>query len=216
MIYRLRPDGRLYEVVAAKEARPGSGRDLWNANGVSQWSISDGDQFKGAGGERPATSLESAQIVLPLDPLWLSNFRLSPMFMPQQVLTQLADTDGLLVRHRYQTWVQVRYADMILPAGMVLLATSLSLLLLPYGASFNAMVGMAVAGYAGHVSMRAFVLLGEHGYVQPAVAAWATPVAQLVAALIILAVVQLRRKDVRLVARAAFAPQQNRRQRRPV
>src|SRR4029079_2975444 len=34
MIYRLRPDGRLYEVVAAKEARPGSARDLWNAIGV--------------------------------------------------------------------------------------------------------------------------------------------------------------------------------------
>ena len=99
---------------------------------------------------------------------------------------------------------------------MVLLATSLSLLLLPYGASFNAMVGMAVAGYAGHVSMRAFVLLGEHGYVQPAVAAWTTPVAQLVAALIILAVVQLRRKDVRLVSRAVLAPLRERQQRRPV
>ena len=71
---------------------------------------------------------------------------------------------------------------MILPAGMVLLATSLSLLLLPYGASFNAMVGMALAGYAGHVSMRAFVLLGEHGYVQASVAAWTTPVIQLIAA----------------------------------
>jgi hypothetical protein len=64
--------------------------------------------------------------------------------------------------------------------------------------------------------MRAFVLLGEHGYVRPAVAAWATPVAQLTAALIILAVVQLRRKDVRLVSRAAFAPLWDRRQRRLV
>src|SRR4029079_5426691 len=36
MIYRLRSDGRLTEVVAAKEARPGPGKDLWNANGVSQ------------------------------------------------------------------------------------------------------------------------------------------------------------------------------------
>jgi lipopolysaccharide export LptBFGC system permease protein LptF len=215
MIYRLRPDGRLYEVVAVKEARPGSGRDFWNANGVSQWSVADGDR-PGTGGERHAKTQESAEIALPLDPLWLSNFRLSPMFMPQQVLTQLADTDGLPARHRYQTWVQVRYADMILPAGMILLATSLALLLLPYGTSFNAMVGMAVAGYAGHVSMRAFVLLGEHGYVRPAVAAWATPVAQLTAALIILAVVQLRRKDVRLVSRAAFAPLWDRRQRRLV
>ena len=213
MIYRLRSDGRLTEVVAAKEARPGSGKDLWNANGVSQWDISDDGQSNGAGGGRPEKSQENAEIVLPLDPLWLSNLRLSPMFMPHQVLTQLADTEGVLWRHRYQTWVQVRYADMILPAGMVLLATSLSLLLLPYGASFNAMVTMAVAGYAGHVSMRAFVLLGEHGYVEPAVAAWTTPVTQLIAASIILAVVQLRRKIVRVVSRAAFPPLQNRRQR---
>ena len=105
---------------------------------------------------------------------------------------------------------------MILPAGMVLLATSLSLLLLPYGASFNAMVGMALAGYAGHVSMRAFVLLGEHGYVQPTVAAWTTPVLQLIAASIILVIVQLRRKRVRVVPRAAFAPLRERRQRLPL
>jgi hypothetical protein len=38
----------------------------------------------------------------------------------------------------------------------------------------------------------------------------------LTAALIILAVVQLRRKDVRLVSRAAFAPLWDRRQRRLV
>jgi hypothetical protein len=75
---------------------------------------------------------------------------------------------------------------------------------------------MALAGYAGHVSMRAFVLLGEHGYVQPAVAAWTTPVMQLIAASIILAVVQLRRKKVRLVSRAAFAPLHDRRQRLPL
>jgi lipopolysaccharide export LptBFGC system permease protein LptF len=215
MIYRLRPDGRLDQIVAAKEARPGSGRDLWNASGVSQWYISDGDQPKNTDRGRAAKSPGSEEIALPLDPLWLSNLRLSPMFMPQHVLTQLANTDGI-ARHRYQTWVEVRYADMILPAGMVLLATSLSLLLLPYGASFNAMVGMALAGYAGHVSMRAFVLLGEHGYVQPAVAAWTTPVAQLIAASIILAVVQLRRNKVRLVSRPAFAPMHNRRQRLPL
>jgi lipopolysaccharide export LptBFGC system permease protein LptF len=215
MIYRLRPDGRLYEIVTAKEARPGPGRNLWNASGVSQWNISDGDQPGNATGGRPAKSQESAEIVLPLDPLWLSNFRLSPMFMPQHMLTQLANTDGL-PRHRYQTWIEVRYADMILPAGMVLLATSLSLLLLPYGASFNAMVGMALAGYAGHVSMRAFVLLGEHGYVQPTVAAWTTPVLQLIAASIILVIVQLRRKRVRVVPRAAFAPLRERRQRLPL
>jgi lipopolysaccharide export system permease protein len=215
MIYRLRPDGRLYEVVAAREGKPALGKDVWDMTGVSQWNVSEGDQAPGPGGGRPAKTQERAEIVLPLDPLWLSNIRMSPMFLPQPVLTKLANTDGLFAQHRYQTWVQVRYADMIMPAGMVMLATSLSLLLLTYGASFNAMVGMALAGYAGHVSMRAFLLLGEHGYVQPAVAAWTTPVAQLIAALIILAIVQLRRNKVRVVSRGAFAPLQDRRERRP-
>ena len=46
-------------------------------------------------------------------------------------------------------------ADLILPGGMVLLAVSLSFLLLPYEpATLTAIVGMVLAGYAGHVWMR--------------------------------------------------------------
>jgi lipopolysaccharide export LptBFGC system permease protein LptF len=190
MIYRLHPDGRLHEVIAALVLKPGPGEDVWLAQGVSRWNFAPGGEQSGA--EEAAKSQTEQEIVLQIDPLWLSNFGISPMFLPQAVLTKLANSGGALSRQKYQTWAQVRHANILLPGGMVIFAMSLSLLLLAHGASFNALLFMAFAGYAGHVSMRAFVLLGEYGYAAPAVAAWATPVAQLVAAAIVLTIVQLR------------------------
>jgi lipopolysaccharide export system permease protein len=192
MTFRFHTDGRLHEVIAALALRPGSGEGSWLAQGVGRWTIAAGGSPPSAEEVRRAESQVEQDIALHIEPLWLNNFGISPMFLPQAVLTKLANIGGVPSQHKYQTWARVRHANFLLPAGMVLLAASLSLLLLSYGASFNALLCMAFAGYAGHVSMRAFVLLGEYGYAPPAVAAWATPVAQLIGAAVILAIVQLR------------------------
>jgi lipopolysaccharide export system permease protein len=212
MIYRLEPDGRLYEVIAAAEVKPGAGKNLWLAQRFSQWNIANGERLPNIDETLPVKSREVQEVVLQIDPLWLTNFGISPMFLAQRTLTKLANTDGVFAQHRYRTWLQVRYADLILPGGMVLLAVSLSFLLLPYGATLTAIVGMVLAGYAGHVSMRAFVLLGDYGYAPPAIAAWATPVAQLVAVLIILAVGHWRATRPRPASRRTATPLQNRQQ----
>ncbi len=60
---------------------------------------------------------------------------------------------------------------------MALLAASLSLLFFAYRLRPIALIVALLAGYLAHFAARAFLLMGEFGYVWPSVAGWFTPLA---------------------------------------
>jgi lipopolysaccharide export LptBFGC system permease protein LptF len=77
---------------------------------------------------------------------------------------------------------------------MALLAASLSMLLLAYGISMTALVGILFAGYLAHFGAKACLLLGENGYMHPLVAGWFVPLALFAATSVVLLVVERQRK----------------------
>jgi hypothetical protein len=81
-------------------ARPGSGKHLWLEQGGNQWNIADGgqppsaDQIQRANSQsqpEPEHHALEQEIVLRIEPLWLSNFGISAMFLSQSVLVALAN-----------------------------------------------------------------------------------------------------------------------------
>jgi lipopolysaccharide export LptBFGC system permease protein LptF len=118
--------------------------------------------------------------------LWVSNMGISAMFLSQHVLESLAGSNGVFNKNSYRTWIQVRYSLILSPTAMSVLASSMSLLLIATVVSPQALMGIILAGYAGHISSRAFSLLGSYGYVPPVIAGWLTPLLQLSAAILLL------------------------------
>ena len=66
------------------------------------------------------------------------------------------------------------------------------MLLMAHGVSIAAVVGMAFAGYVGHIAVKACLLLGEHGYLSPTVAAWFAPAALISVSIVALAIARWR------------------------
>lgn len=188
-IYALGDDGQLTGVVRAESANPEAGTDSWLLHGASRWA-KDGT----SGPAVADASLPNGEVRadLALDPLWLTNLGINAMFLPQKTLLALANSGSDNPRaSEYRMWVQLRYADWLLPGGLILLASCMSLLFLSNGSSFQRVVVIALAGYAVHVLLRALYLLGGHGYIPPLVVGWLVPSALIVISLGVLTAAQV-------------------------
>lgn len=187
-VFSMGSDGQLNKVVNAESATPEGGTTFWRLQGGSAWLKEE--TFKApVSGE--ASSPGGAQADLGIDPLWVSNLGINPMYLPQATLTSLANSQsGVFDASEYRMWVQLRYSDFLLPGGMILLATSMSLLFLRFGSSIQRVAAIALAGYSVHVALRAVNLLGGYGYIPPGIVGWSIPCILLVIALTILAVTQ--------------------------
>jgi lipopolysaccharide export system permease protein len=183
MIYRHAPGGDLMEVITARLAEPGHAPNRWLLRDGGRWPVSGAKRPDGGASETQAERTTPAagsdrreEIDLHVDPLWLSNYRIYARFLPQDVLQTLAsNSGGRYATTDYQTWLHFRNAQALYPGSMALLAASLALLLMAHGLSIGALVTLAFAGYAGHIAVKACLLLGEHGYLPPLVAAWFSP-----------------------------------------
>ena len=170
---------RLEAVITAQTARAPADGLTWKLEQGRRWEISTRQTS-------PDRDAVVDTVALQLDPLWVSNFGINAMFLPQPVLDALAQGTGVFDRRAYQTWIQIRYSSLVAPSAMALLASSLSLLLLATSITPQAVLGIALAGYAGHVLTRAFSLLGIYGYLPPVVVGWITPALQLASAVLLL------------------------------
>ena len=189
-IYALGRDGQLTGAIRAESARPETGTESWLLHEAREWDKDGATGFAVAGAPLPNREVRAG---LALDPVWIANLGINAMFLPQKTLLALANSRSEISdASEYRMWVHLRYADWLLPGGMILLASCLSLFFLAKGSSFQRVVAIALAGYAVHVLLRALYLLGAHGYIPPLVVGWFVPCLLIAVSLGVLALAQAK------------------------
>jgi lipopolysaccharide export system permease protein len=187
-LFSMGSDGQLNKVLNAESATPEEGTNLWLLRGGSIW-LKQGTLNGPTEGE--ASNSAEARVDLGIDPVWISNLGINPMYLPQKTLKSIANShNGVLDKSEYRLWVQLRYTDFLLPGGMILLASSMSLLFFRFGSSFQRIVTIALIGYSVHVLLRALNLLCGYGYIPPEIASWSVPCILFLVAMTALATTQ--------------------------
>jgi lipopolysaccharide export system permease protein len=121
-------------------------------------------------------------IAIAINPDWLAYAGVPPRFVPQAVLTRiLTDPVGVPNSANYQAIAQERWAAVALCVAIAAVMATLCLLLLGPRMRLFLPLAIAVAGYGTHVAGNIILTLGEFGRLPPLIAAWALPIALLVA-----------------------------------
>lgn len=202
-IYTLDAVGHLSEMDTAALATPLASGNQWLLRDGHYWSVKlaasepdeDGAKYV-IGGAQEEAEIPFAQrkISLSLNTLWLANQGMSPQYLSMPDLRSLAHAqinahdDG-----SFRTRLQALYGEIALSCAMALLAASLSLLYFPYRLRPVALVVTLLAGYLAHFAARAFLLMGEFGYVRPITAGWFVPMVLFLATGGVLWLIQKRR-----------------------
>lgn len=179
-IYRMDERLALHSVYRAKLAKPLDDHS---------WMLIDGNRWVtplAAERSEPAAEgqslFESEQEVafaqqsldLSVAPIWLNTFRIDARYLTNDVFKALMKV-SFSPNSEFRTWEHARYSMSLYCAAMPLLAAALSTLLLAYEVRLGMLCIIAVAGYMANSAMKLFILLGEHGHLSPAVAAWSVP-----------------------------------------
>lgn len=198
-IYRLGNDGALTAAIVAEKATPGSAKATWILRNGRIWTTTPQTAQpdpnppapdRNAASER---AFEQMDVILPIDPLWVTRYGIHPQYLPHSALRELTTVSG--GSHsavKYRVWYEVRYANAFMPGALALLATSLSLLLIPYRIRPGAVFVIAFAGYAAHVFEKVCLVLGEYDKLSPAVAAWIVPLTLVMISTILLIILVMR------------------------
>ena len=197
-IYKLDTLGHLSEVDTALSATPtGQGDDwllekghFWKENNVAQ-----GGTFSTATvTQEQETPFAERVITVPLNLLWLGNIGMSPQYLSFTDLRALAHAKILAPDAAgFPTRLQALYSEILLTVAMALLAASLCMLLFAYRISATRLILVLLAGYLAHFAVRAFLLMGEFGYVGAVTAGWAMPIFILMGMSGVLYAIQVRR-----------------------
>jgi lipopolysaccharide export LptBFGC system permease protein LptF len=171
-IYRLDTEGHLQGVVTASTAVPIPQHGRWLLHRVRNWDAAAGMDRSGAAPPTDAL-IGQREYPLKLDPTALSYSGIPAKFLPHPVVASLANaSDDVDAVHDYRTWNVAGSGRALFVMGMVLVAWALSSTLLAQGTRFDVVLGIGLVGYGGQVLMKVFIVLGEHGFVRPLVAAW--------------------------------------------
>jgi lipopolysaccharide export system permease protein len=201
-IYKLDREGHLSEVDTAALASPAPGRNRWRLQGGHYWradapppSMTGGTTVTlGDAQEETEIPFTARTLSMTLNTLWLSNLGMSPQYIPLPVLHRLVHSR--IASHDdagFRTRLQALYSETLLPGAMALLAAALAMLVFPYRIRPVRLVGVLLAGYLSHFAARAFLLMGEFGYVWSWVAGWFVPLTLLVATGVVLWTIEKRR-----------------------
>ena len=182
-IFRMGNEHQLREVIVAASAAAVDDGENWILRDGWRWSLEPGVAASGSlqtelpdrGGAASEARFSSEKIVLDVNPLWLRNFGIEPKYLPDEVFRKLAGLD-LHPSSAYATWAQARFAIPVAAAAMVLMAGALSLLLLTSEIRFRAIFIGTLAGFVAHLLIRLLLVLGDHGWIYPMLAAWFVPV----------------------------------------
>lgn len=138
---------------------------------------------------------------LDIDPLWFTWYDLQPQYIPLPVLAALATSDRVPeARGQYETRLYVVLAEAVLPGLMAMLAAALAMLLLAYNTSAPALIGIMFAGYAAHFGIKACLIMGQNGYMNPLIAGWLVPALLVVAIAGVFAVGEMQKKRQSIVS----------------
>jgi len=201
LLFRRSTAGKLTKVETASIARRIPNTNKWvMANGYSWHSgmvptPSQDTQFFLESSNDALVPFATRTVSLDIDPLWLSYFGMEPQYIPLSVLRQLANANWETEwRSRYRTRLSVLYGETVLPGAMALLAACLSMVFLAYHTGFRALVGIAFAGYMAHFGTKACLLLGQTGYMAPALSGWLVSGVLLATTAFVLAIGQRRHR----------------------
>jgi lipopolysaccharide export LptBFGC system permease protein LptF len=190
-------------VDTAALANPLASGDQWLLHDGHYWSVNlgtpqpdqDGTKYViGGGREEAKVPFEQRKISLSLNTLWLANQGMSPQYLSMSDLRSLAHAQiNPRDNGSFRTRLQALYGEIALTCAMAVLAASLSLLSFAYRLRPVALIVTLLAGYLAHFAARAFLLMGEFGYVWPMVAGWFTPLTLFLAAGGVLWLIQKQR-----------------------
>jgi len=177
-IYKMDSDGHLAEVDTAALASPLS-KDRWLLENGQSWqasSASSGTVLSTATQEETQVPFVRRTVAMTLDELWLGNLGLSPQYLRLGELRQLAHAT-IMSRdlNGYRTRLQVVFGEVLFTCLMALLGAALSMLYFAYETGWFALVVVLLAGYLAHFASKAFLLMGEFGYMAPFFAGWLAP-----------------------------------------
>ncbi len=196
-IYRLDNEGHLAEVNRAALAQP-MGQGLWRLTQGRYWranAAERGDVVSTAGnGQEKETPFQSRTIAMNLNDLWLRNLGLSPQYLYAEDLRALA---GAPIMSRdlfgYQTRLHLDYGEVLFTVAMALMGAALSLHYFAYATRWFALVTVLPIGYLAHFASKAFILMGEFGYIAPFWAGWLAPMLLLAGLARVMLVLQKKR-----------------------
>ena len=196
-LYKLDSEGHLAEVDTASLARPVA-KGRWLLENGQSWHAQFSDQGRVL---TTAPSQEEAQVpfttrtvAMTLDELWLRNLGLSPQYLRLGELTTLSQAP-IMSRDLsgYRTRLQLIFGETLFTCAMALLGAALSMIYFAYETRWFALVTVLLAGYLAHFASKAFILMGEFGYMAPFFAGWLAPLLLLAALARALYVIQKKR-----------------------
>jgi lipopolysaccharide export system permease protein len=195
-IYRLDSEGHLAEVDTAAIAQS-MGKGLWRLTDGRYWradSTDRGDVLSTGAPKEKEMHFASRTIAMNLNDLWLHNLGLSPQYLYLKDLRILAhaqimsqDLSG------YKTRLQLDFGEVVFTILMALMGAALSLHYFAYATRWFALVAVLLTGYLAHFASKAFILMGEFGYIAPFWAGWLAPLLLLAGVARVLMVLQKKR-----------------------
>jgi len=203
MFFARNASGKLSEVDIAPTAKWQDGTDFWVMRNGQYWNATNKTGvrqtvFMGKATRQTMTPFDAKAITLSIDPLWFTWYDLQPQYIPLPVLAKLAASARVPEAHgRYETRLHVVLAEAFLPGLMALLASSLAMLLLAYGTAAPAVVGIVFCGYIAHFGIKACLIMGQNGYMDPVIAGWLVPGCLIVAVTGVFLLIELQRRDTR-------------------
>jgi lipopolysaccharide export system permease protein len=198
--------GRVTEVDMAPIAQRLPGTESWLMHDGYSWQAKpsktgDGSRSEvelGSAASETMTPFVTRTITLDLEPEWLGAFGMEPQYIPLATLRKIAASDqGPESKALYRTRLQVLYGELLLPGAMALLAALLSMMLMAYNTSLPSLVGIVFAGYVAHFGTKACLLMGQTGNMNPVLAGWLVPVGLVLVSLLLLALIEHKRKGRR-------------------
>jgi lipopolysaccharide export system permease protein len=195
-IYKLDSDGHLAEVDTASVAQPQAG-DRWRLEEGHYWradSANRGEVLTTNASKENEIPFRVRAVSMTLDALWLRNLGLSPQYL---YLSDLRALSRAPIMSRdlggYKTRLQTVFGETLFTCVMALLAASLSMIYFAYQTRWFALVTVLLAGYLAHFASKAFILMGEFGYMAPFFAGWLAPLLLLAGLARALYVIQKKR-----------------------
>jgi lipopolysaccharide export system permease protein len=192
--------GRLTEVDVAPVAYWQEDKGHWVMPQGKYWHAKgSGDVTRTVlfGRQRAQTLLpfEGKTIRLDVDPLWFTWYDLQPQYIPLPALAQLAASDKAPdARGQYETRLHIVLAELVLPGLMAMLASSLAMLLLAYGTTAPAVIAIVFSGYIAHFGIKACLIMGQNGYMNPLIAGWLVPALLVIVIAGVFAVGEMQKK----------------------
>ena len=196
-LFRMDEQHNLREIVDAQLAAPSDSGGSWVfRNGVSYMleRRNRAQMFDPPHSKDLITHevpFETQTIELDIAPLWLRYFGIPPRFLPLDIFQQLGKV-SFRPDTEYKTWVQARFAIPFGAAAMGLLAGSLSVLLLSEKVRPFRALAIIISGFAGHIFITLFLLMGDHGWINPILAAWLIPVVLLTCSVLVYQIMRAR------------------------